>query len=201
MSYIAHHNITSNANWYYYKSTMDGNASCSVYQCPKCGNKDFQLSHAVLIHLHTCKALFAPLMNETTQKRTYVQITLAHYAEQIFQSMKRLHTSGHHPNVDRLSVNFTCPMVESVLTNVDNGYTDAHTWCGGDNYGNASEFSIKCDNSMVNEHSITSSTKRCQFHQDLNPPPGVKKGVDQNTNRIVQSWWFRTTVASSHIVW
>ncbi len=72
---------------------------------------------------------------------------------------------------------------------------------GGDNYGNASEFSIKCDNSMVNEHSITSSTKRCQFHQDLNPPPGVKKGVDQNTNRIVQSWWFRTTVASSHSVW
>jgi len=117
--------------------------------------------------MYTCKSLFAPLTNETTQKRTHEQLTLAQRAEQIFQSMKRPHTSGLCPNVDRLSVNYTRSTVESVLTDVDNGHTNADDRCGEDDYGNDTEFSIECDNTSF-------STKHYQFHCDLNPPPGVK---------------------------
>jgi hypothetical protein len=50
-------------------------------------------------------------------------------------------------------------MVESIPTNVDNGHMDVqdvHNRCsGGDNYGNGTEFSIECDNSILGDHSIT----------------------------------------------
>ena len=167
--------------------TMDNNSSCTVHHCPKCGNKDFQSSRVLSIHMHTCNELFAPRINEPNQKCTHGQLTLAQWAEQIFQAMKRPHTSGTLPNVNRLSVQFTSSMGESCPQN-DDDYMDVHNrYVDGDNDGYGTEFCNECDNSSANDHSITSSHMQYQYRWDLNPPPGVKFGI--HLQHILSSHW------------
>jgi len=144
---------------------MDG----IVHHCPKCGNKEFQSLRALSIHMHTCNALFSHSMNDTTQKRTHMQLTIAQRAEQILQSMKRPHMSGHQLNVNRLSVPHASSIVAAVPTNPDNIDIDVYNSSGvGDDYDTGYELSTEGD------PSISSSTNCYQFDRDLNPPPGVK---------------------------
>ncbi len=150
---------------------MDGDSSCTVHQCPKCGNKEFQSLRALSIHMHTCDALFSHSMNDTTQKRTHMQLTLAQRAEQIFQSMKRPHTSGHQLNVNRLAVPHVSSSVAFVPQNLANDDdSDVYNSSGGvgHDYGTGSDFSPECS------PFISSSTNCYQFDRNLNPPPGVK---------------------------
>ncbi len=141
------------------QTTMDGNSSGTLHHCPKCCNKEFQSLRALSIHMHTCNVLFSNSINDNTQKRTHMQLTLAQRAEQIFQAMKKPHTSGNQLNVDRLSVPHANHIIPSVATNVDttndiHGYN--YNW-NGDEYCTDVDFTTECN------QSIPSSTDCYQF--------------------------------------
>ncbi len=54
---ITHHSTNAYQS-YWWVITIDDNSSCTAYQCPKCGNTDFQSTCALSVHMHTCYLRF-----------------------------------------------------------------------------------------------------------------------------------------------